>query len=112
MQGRRCFKGIGLLTSSPVRQTDYICDVLVADLTELLAEMHSEVVQQVLEDLRSGDRKARSEAMQLLKQNNVQAVAAQGTALSKLAGKLNFDSVQGKVIEFKPPISAPQQSKG
>lgn len=83
----------------------------MADLTELLAEMHSEVVQQVLEDLKSGDRKARQEAMTLLKQNNVTAVAAEGTTLSKLAGKLNFDSVQGKVIEFKPPINAPQQSK-
>ena len=83
----------------------------MADLTELLAEMHSEVVQQVLEDLKSGDRKARQEAMTLLKQNNVTAVAAEGTTLSKLAGKLNFDSVQGKVIEFKPPINAAQQSK-
>ena len=83
----------------------------MADLTELLSEMHSEVVQQVLEDLKSGDRKARQEAMALLKQNNVTAVAAEGTTLSKLAGKLNFDSVQGKVIEFKPPINAPQQSK-
>lgn len=84
----------------------------MADLTELLSEMHSEVVQQVLEDLKAGDRKARQEAMALLKQNNVTAVAAEGTTLSKLAGKLNFDSVQGKVIEFKPPINAPQQSKG
>ena len=83
----------------------------MADLTELLSEMHSEVVQQVLEDLKAGDRKARQEAMTLLKQNNVTAVAAEGTTLSKLAGKLNFDSVQGKVIEFKPPINAPQQSK-
>ena len=84
----------------------------MADLTELLAEMHSEVIQQVLEDLKTGDRKARAEAMTLLKQNNVQAVAAQGTTLSKLAGKLNFDSVQGKVVQFKPPISdAPQQSE-
>jgi len=83
----------------------------VADLTELLSEMHSEVVQQVLEDLKAGDRKARQEAMALLKQNNVTAVAAEGTTLSKLAGKLNFDSVQGKVIEFKPPINARQQSE-
>ena len=82
----------------------------VADLTELLAEMHSEVIQQVLEDLRGGDRKARQEAMTLLKQNNVTAVAAEGSTLSKLAGKLNFDSVQGKVVDFKPPISSPGPS--
>ena len=80
----------------------------MADLTELLAEMHSEVIQQVLEDLKTGDRKARAEAMTLLKQNNVLAVAAQGTTLSKLAGKLNFDSVQGKVVQFKPPIESSQ----
>lgn len=83
----------------------------MADLTELLSQMHSEVVEQVLEDLKAGDRKARQEAMTLLKQNNVTAVAAEGTTLSKLAGKLDFSSVQGKVIEFKPPISH-QQSEG
>lgn len=76
------------------------------DLTELLAEMHSEVIEQVLDDLKNGDRKARQEAMALLKQNNVTAVAAEGSTLSKLAGKLDFGSVQGKVVEFKPPISA------
>ena len=45
--------------------------VVMADLQEQLAEIHEEVVSQVLEDLKNGDRKARAEAMQLLKQNNV-----------------------------------------
>ena len=43
--------------------------VVMADLQEQLAEIHEEVVSQVLEDLKNGDRKARAEAMQLLKQN-------------------------------------------
>ena len=64
--------------------------VVMADLQEQLAEIHEEVVSQVLEDLKNGDRKARAEAMQLLKQNNVTAVAQEGSTLKKLAGKLDF----------------------
>lgn len=75
----------------------------MADLTELLADMHEEVIQQVLDDLKNGDRKARAEAMQLLKNNNVTAVAAEGSTLSKLAGKLDFSSMSEKVVEFKRP---------
>ena len=62
----------------------------MADLQEQLAEIHEEVVAQVLEDLKNGDRKARAEAMQLLKQNNVTAVAQEGSTLKKLAGKLEI----------------------
>ena len=65
--------------------------------------MHEEVIYQVLEDLRNGDRKARAEALALLKQNGIQAVAQEGSTLAKLAGKLNFDSMQDKVVEFKRP---------
>ena len=75
-------------------------------LTELLDEIHYKLVKAVHADLENGDRKARQEAMALLKQNNVTAVAAEGSTLSKLAGKLDFGSVQGKVVDFKPPISA------
>ena len=75
----------------------------MADLQDLLGQMHQEVIEQVLEDLQNGDRKARAEAMALLKQNNVVAVAQEGSTLSKLAGKLNFDSMEGKVIDFKRP---------
>ena len=36
-----------------------------------LSQIHDLVIEQVLEDLQNGDRKARSEAMMLLKQNNI-----------------------------------------
>ena len=75
------------------------------DLQEKLAEMHSEVIDQVLDDLRNGDRKARSEAMMLLKQNNVTAVAAEGSTLKKLANKLDFSRMDDKVIPLKTPPS-------
>lgn len=75
----------------------------MADLQDMLGQMHEEVIYQVLEDLRNGDRKARAEALALLKQNGVTAVAQEGSTLAKLAGKLNFDSMQDKVVEFKRP---------
>jgi hypothetical protein len=75
----------------------------MADLNDMLAEMHEEVIRQVLEDLRNGDRKARQEAEAILKRNNVTAVAAEGTTLSKLAGKLDFSSMDVKVVDFKRP---------
>lgn len=73
----------------------------MADLQEQLAEIHEEVIAQVLEDLKNGDRKARAEAMQLLKQNNVTAVAQEGSTLRKLAGKLDFSQMEGKVVPLK-----------
>ena len=75
--------------------------VVMADLQEQLAEIHEEVVSQVLEDLKNGDRKARAEAMQLLKQNNVTAVAQEGSTLKKLAGKLDFSQREDKVAPLK-----------
>jgi hypothetical protein len=78
----------------------------MADLHELLGQMHEELIEQVLDDLRNGDRKARSEALALLKQSNIQAVAQEGSTLSKLAGKLDFSSMEEKVVEFKrPPLA-------
>lgn len=75
----------------------------MADLQALLAQMHEEVIEQVLEDLRNGDRKARSEAFALLKQNNVTATAAEGSTLRQLAGKLDFSGMADRVVEFKKP---------
>jgi hypothetical protein len=78
----------------------------MADLQAMLAEMHEEVIGQVLEDLKNGDRKARQEAMALLKANNVTAAAAEGSTLRQLAGKLDFSGMADKVVEFKRPPEA------
>lgn len=78
----------------------------MADLTETYAEMHELVAEQVLDDLRNGDRKARQEAMQLLKQNNVTATASEGSTLKKLKDKLDFSNLADKVIPLKIPPSA------
>ena len=78
--------------------------VVMADLQEQLAEIHEEVVSQVLDDLKNGDRKARAEAMQLLKQNNVTAVAQEGSTLKKLAGKLDFSQMEDKVVPLKREV--------
>ena len=75
----------------------------MADLQALLAEMHEEVIVQVLEDLKNGDRKARQEAMALLKNSNVTAAAAEGSTLRQLAGKMDFSGMADKVIELKRP---------
>jgi len=70
-----------------------------------LSEMHDLLIEQVLEDLQNGDRKARAEAMQLLKQSNITATAGEGTMLSKLAGKLDFSSMGDRVVALKKPVS-------
>tara|TARA_R100001594_G_scaffold29555_1_gene55025 strand:+ start:2720 stop:2959 length:240 start_codon:yes stop_codon:yes gene_type:complete len=75
------------------------------DITEQLANIHELVVEQVLEDLQNGDRKARQEAMQLLKQNNVTATAAEGTTLKKLQNKLDFSGMADKVVPLRVPDS-------
>ena len=75
------------------------------DLQEKLATIHELVADQVLDDLKEGDRKAISAAMMLLKQNNVTAVAAEGSTLKKLANKLDFSSMDDKVIPLKIPPS-------
>lgn len=77
--------------------------VAMADLQALLAEMHEEVIVQVLDDLKNGDRKARQEAMALLKNSNVTATAAEGSTLRQLAGKLDFSGMADKVVELRRP---------
>ena len=76
---------------------------MAQDLQALLADMHQEVIEQVLADLKDGDRKARSEAMALLKQNNVSATSGEGSTLRQLAGKLDFSGLADKVIELRRP---------
>lgn len=93
----------------------------MADLHKLLGEMHQEVIEQVLDDLRNGDRKARAEAMQLLKQNSITASLSESDTAAlrgKMAGKLDFSRIQGidKVIPIRPPqpdgVGLPRKSDG
>ena len=69
-----------------------------------LSEMHDLVIDQVLEDLQNGDRRARQEAMALLKNSNVTAVAAEGSTLKKLAGKLDFSEMSDKVVPIQKAV--------
>lgn len=80
-------------------------------LRDVLEEIHETVASGILEDLRNGDKNARREALQLLKQNNITAAALPETPaadLAKLAGKLNFGELEQKVkvVALKPPIAS------
>ncbi len=77
----------------------------MSDQLAKLSEMHDLVIDQVLEDLHNGDRRARAEAMSLLKNSNVTAVAAEGSTLRKLAGKLDFSEMSDKVVPIKQSAS-------
>jgi hypothetical protein len=71
----------------------------VADLRETLDQIHEEVAFGILEDLRNGDKTARREALQLLKQNQISAAAMPETPtadLARMAGKLNFQTLEEK----------------
>ena len=72
-----------------------------------LSEMHDLLIEQVLEDLQNGDRKARSEAMMLLKNSNITATAGGDSMLSKLAGKLDFSNMGDRVVQIKRPPNPP-----
>jgi len=74
----------------------------MSDQLEKLSQIHELVIDQVLEDLQNGDRRARQEAMALLKNSNVTAVATEGSTLKKLAGKLDFSEMADKVVPIKP----------
>ena len=77
----------------------------MSDQLAKLSQMHDLVIDGVLEDLQNGDRKARTEAMALLKNSNVTAVAAEGSTLRKLAGKLDFSEMNDKVVPIKQSAS-------
>tara|TARA_R110000765_G_scaffold96606_2_gene181924 strand:- start:1886 stop:2116 length:231 start_codon:yes stop_codon:yes gene_type:complete len=76
----------------------------MSDQLAKLSEMHDLVIDQVLEDLQNGDRRARQEAMALLKNSNVTAVAAEGSTLRKLAGKLDFSEMSDKVVSIQKAV--------
>ena len=77
----------------------------MSDQLAKLSQMHDLVIDGVLEDLQNGDRKARVEAMALLKNSNVTAVAAEGSTLRRLAGKLDFSEMSDKVVPLKQSAS-------
>lgn len=85
----------------------------MADLRETLEQIHEEVAFGILEDLRNGDKTARREALQLLKQNQISAAAMPETPtgdLARMAGKLNFQTLEEKAkvipIRLEDKLSA------
>lgn len=85
----------------------------MADLKETLDQIHEEVAFGILEDLRNGDKSARREALQLLKQNQISAAAMPETPtadLARMAGKLNFQTMEEKAkvvpIRLEDKLSA------
>ncbi len=85
----------------------------MADLRETLDQIHEEVAFGILEDLRNGDKTARREALQLLKQNQISAAAMPETPtadLARMAGKLNFQTMEEKAkvvpIRLEDKLSA------
>jgi hypothetical protein len=73
----------------------------MSDQLEKIGELHDLVIEMTLERLREGDTRAVSDAMALIKNSNVTAVAAEGSTLKKLAGKLDFSEMEDKVIPLK-----------
>lgn len=71
----------------------------MADLLENLEDIHKELAAGILEDLRSGDKNARRDALQLLKQNAITATLSQDDTdklRSKMASKLDFSALKDK----------------
>ena len=76
----------------------------MSDQLEKLSEIHDLVIDQVMEDLQNGDRKAIASALALLKNSNVTAVSTEGSTLRKLAGKLDFSEMDDKVVPIKQKV--------
>ena len=74
----------------------------MSDQLDKLSQIHDLVIDQVMEDLQNGDRKAITNALALLKNSNVTAIPAEGSTLKKLAGKLDFSEMADKVVPIKP----------
>lgn len=74
----------------------------MSDQLEKIGEIHDLVIELTLERLKEGDTRAVADAMALIKNSNVSAVAAEGSTLKKLAGKLDFSEMADKVVPIKP----------
>jgi len=66
----------------------------MADLDELLQQLHSETAQQLLEKVRSGSATASdlNVARQFLKDNNIESIPKAGSPEHNLAQELPFDA--------------------
>ena len=73
----------------------------MSDQLEKISEIHDLVIDLTLNRLKEGDTRAVADAMALIKNSNVSAVAAEGTTLKKLAGKLDFSEMADKVVPLK-----------
>ena len=73
----------------------------MSDQLDKLSQIHDLVIDQVMEDLQNGDRKAITSALALLKNSNVTAIPSEGSTLKKLAGKLDFSEMDDKVVPLK-----------
>lgn len=73
----------------------------MSDQLDKIGEIHDLVIEMTLERLRDGDQRAVSDAMALIKNSNVTAVASEGSTLKKLAGKLDFSEMEDKVVPIK-----------
>ena len=73
----------------------------MSDQLDKIGEIHDLVIELTLERLREGDTRAVNDAMALIKNSNVTAVAAEGSTLKKLAGKLDFSEMEDKVVPIK-----------
>jgi hypothetical protein len=70
------------------------------DAHNKLQQIHELLIDQVLEDLEAGDPGARMFAIQLLKNNNIQAVPSQNSIMEKLADKMDFSAMHEKVVQL------------
>jgi cytochrome c553 len=87
----------------------------MADLNDKLAELHEAVTETILGRFRSGDDISNDDmrvAMQLLKNNNISAVATNDSPLRHLAAKLDFSAMAEKVVPLrKATVSEAPQSQ-
>lgn len=76
----------------------------MADLNDKLSELHEAVTDTILNRFQSGEEISNDDmrvAMQLLKNNNISAVATSDSPLRNLAAKLDFSAMAEKVVPLR-----------
>lgn len=87
------------------------------NLRDVLAEIHTELADQLLEDLRAEPldpddpesvmaarqrrAQARRDALQLLRQNGITAPDVENTPINRIRDKLDFSAVSQKIIPLR-----------